>query len=249
MNTIEEKYNIIYVKAKRYYKIDLGTRHYDLDFSTPYTIKVYNHTIVSSSWKEMLIKLAWFLQNNNPKSYDELLAIRNDWGKQAVFSIEKKSNFEDFAYGLYINVNHTSTHASWTMQLLLTEWNIDLSSVELYIHRQPRSEPADAIAHYEDETIDGVRRYMALNYSFDAEKIERINKILKRINNEWCPRIFANSGYNNILIVDQYFIFDKMKKDILAYINKRLVAEQKERTYKTVSFALQYLEAYYKKVL
>jgi len=56
----------------------------------------------------MLYWLAKLLISISPKSKEELLNIKNDWGKQAVFSEVKKSNFKDFDYGLFINLNHTS---------------------------------------------------------------------------------------------------------------------------------------------
>jgi len=41
--TIEEKYKIKYIGSKRIYKVDLYSRDYDFEFSSPYSLKIGTH--------------------------------------------------------------------------------------------------------------------------------------------------------------------------------------------------------------
>ncbi len=244
---IEEKYNIIYVKSKRYYKIDLSVRSVDFEYSTPYLLKVDDYEIKEASWNRLILKLAEFLNKYNPKTKESLLTIKNDWGKQAVFSTQQKSNFKEFDYGLFINVNHTSVHAVWTIQLLLSEWGINLAECQLYIHRQPRGEIAEVINYYTEKNLIQFKEYMGFATSMQPEQIDKVITLLKTINNKLCPKIFSRSGYNNIFVLDEYLFYDKMRKDMMIYINNHYVDKPIFRN--NCNKSLNYLGKFYKQIL
>lgn len=244
---IEDIYNIIYINQKRYYKIDLNVRLTDFEYSTPYILEIDNYEIKETSWNAMILKLASFLNKYNPKSREELLQIRNDWGKQSVFDEEPKSNYKEFDYGLFINVNHNSVHAVWTLQLLLKEWKIDLSRCKLYIHRQPKGEKYEVIKYYTDKTINNLREFLQFSTSMQLSQINKIVDLLTLLNEKICPKLFNHSGYDNILVLDDNIFYAKMKKDILNYINMRYI--EKINLRKNCEKALNYLGEYYKRVL
>lgn len=244
---IEEKNNIFYINHKRYYKIDLNVRSTDFEYSTPYKLKIEDCEIKETSWNRLILKLAKFLNKYNPKTKDELLMIRNDWGKQAVFSMEQKSNYKEFEYGLFINVNHTSVHAVWTIQLLLFEWGINLANCELYIHRQPRGETSEVIEYYTNNNLIKFKEYMGFATSLSSEQIDKVISLLKLINDKLCPKVFCRSGYNNIFVLDEYIFYDKMMKELIIYLDNNHIGKPIFR--KNCERSLSYLGKYYKQVL
>lgn len=244
---IEEKYNIIFLDKKRCYKVDLGNREYNFEHTTPVYIIVDGEKIEENAWNNLIYKLAIYLNTLNPKDKEQLLLIEQDWGKQKVFSETGLSNYREFDYGLYINANHTSVHAVWTIQLLLREWKIDIKKCELVIHRMPRNEAKEVVDYYTQQTLIGFKGYLQMVTSFTDEKIDKIINALQYINDRLGEKIFKRSGYNNFLIVDDYPIFCKMKTDTMNYISQKHY--DKEAFVKKAAFAMSWLDKYYKRAL
>jgi len=242
--TIEEKYNIRYVGAKRLYKVDLYNRNYDFEFSSPYALKIGSYSKKIGSYNNLIFWEAKLLNQISPKSKEELLSIKNDWGKQKVFSTIKKSNFMKFDEGLFINVNHTSIHAIWTIQLFLNEWNIDLSTCELYIHKMPKGEKEDVIKYYESKTIDDFRTYINETHLDSKKNLDYIVSVLANINRTICPKLFENKGYNNILAIDNYSIFLTLKKEIILDLEN--MDYKNKNVLKNYLISLKLLDEFYK---
>ncbi len=244
---IEEKYNIIILGKKRCYKVDLCIKEYNFEHTTPVYIIIDGNKIEENSWNNLIYKLAIYLNTLNPKDKEQLLLIKQDWGEQKVFSETGLSNYREFDYGLFINVNNTSVYAVWTIQLLLRKWKINIKKCELVIHRMPRNESKEVIDYYTQQTLTGFKGYLQMVTSFMDEKIEKIINVLLHINDRLGEKIFKRSGYNNFLIVDDYLIFCKMKTDILDYISHKYY--YKEAFVKNASFVMSWLDKYYKRVL
>lgn len=244
---IEEKYNILFIGKRRCYKVDLDNKEYNFEHSTPVYISIDGQKIEENSWNVLIFKLAIFLNRLNPKSKEELLLIQQDWGEQKVFSEKRLSNYREFDYNLFINVNHTSVHAVWTIQLLLREWNVDLNKCELIIHRMPRSEAKEVIEYYTKQTISGLQQYLNFVTSYNGSKINKIIEGLVYINDKIGEKVFKNSGYNSLLIIDDYPIFYNMKNDVLKYIEVKYYNQ--EAFVKNSKYILSWLDKYYKRVL
>lgn len=244
---IEEKYNIIFIDKKRCYRVNLSSKEYNFEHSTPVFLKIEDHKIEENSWNNLVFELAKFLNMLSPKPAKELLSIAQDWGEQKVFSERGLSNFREFDYGLYINVNHTSVHAVWTIQLLLREWNVDLKKCELIIHRMPRSESKEVIDYYTKQTIDGFQKYLKFVTTYNDDKIKKFTDGLIYINDHIGQRVFKNSGYNNLLVIDDYPIFYNMKTEILKYISTKYY--DKVNFIKNANAIISMLDKYYKRAL
>ena len=246
---IEDEFGIEYLEgnSKRFYKIDITIKRYDLENTTPYLFRMGKYEIKNNSWGGMLYEIACLLNKIDPKSRDELLMIKADWGKQSVFSVENKTNFKIFQHGLYINLNHTSIHAMWTIQLLLNEWMIPLENCEMYIHRMPKAERAEVIEYYTKKTISGMETHLGLTTSLSKDAIEKYINLLREINEKLCPKVFNNSGYNNIFVIDEFYLFETMRKKLVNRIN--VVFSDKVYVRKNAQQALEYLRQYYKRIL
>ena len=247
MKMIEEKNNILYIGKRRCYKVDLYNKEYNFEHTTPVYISIDGQKIEENSWNVLIYQLAVHLNKLNPKSKDQLLLIKQDWGEQKVFSENLLSNYREFDYGLFINVNHTSIHAVWTIQLLLREWNVDLNKCELIIHRMPRSETKEVVEYYTTHTISGLQKYLKFVTSYKDNKINKIIEGLVYINDHIGEKVFKNSGYNNLLIIDDYPIFYNMKNDVLKYIAVKYY--NKETFIKNSEYIMSWLDKYYKRVL
>lgn len=245
--TIEEKFKIEYLNGgkKRYYRIDLRKREYNFEFTSPYILQIGEVKLKETSWSSMVYRLAMFLYESNPKSQQKLISIINDWGRQSVFSDKYKTNYKEFIEGIYINCNHTAVHSVWTIQLLLKEWNVNLEECKMYIHRMPRSEEKEVISYYEQKTIYDFKQYLCLAGK-SCKYIEFMVKIIKKINEGICPKLFNRSGYNNILVIDEFYIFDSMMKELIEHIK---FATNKQQAIKNFNEALKKLREYYRKVL
>ena len=131
LRDLEKKYNIIYINGLRFYLQDLNIREYLYENTLPLYFEFEDIEIFCNSWKNMIFEIVKAIDKKFPKTTSDLLSIKCDWGKQSVFSMEKKTNFIPYN-GLYINCNHNSVHAMWTIQLILKEYNIPLDKCIFY---------------------------------------------------------------------------------------------------------------------
>jgi hypothetical protein len=217
----EEDHGIKIVDNRRIYKMDLSKREFSYEFTSPYYLRLGNFVSKSTSYSNLLYELAKHLNDLSPKSKEELLSIRNDWGKQKVFSDKCLKNFKPFNYGVYINLNNTSIHAVWTIQLLIKEWNADISGSEFFIHKMPRAESKEVLEYYDEKTRQKLIEYIRFTRSFSEEKIENTIYGLNRINRVYCPEVFLKKGNDNIYEAETKYCYKKMKDDLFSYLNKK----------------------------
>ena len=152
--TLEEKYNLIYENGKRYYVLDMTKNIPVLDNAVPYYFRYKDIEIYESSWNKMTIKILNAIDENNPKSIENLLSNKYYWSKQDVFSITKKTNYTKFK-GLYLNTNHTSTHAMMSIQCLLRVYDIELTECYFLVRKYHSSEPIEIKEYFKSKTING----------------------------------------------------------------------------------------------
>lgn len=244
MEDIFSKYNIIYVNNKRYYKVDLNNLDTNFEFSTPLYLKIKEHLIEERSYVELIYKEALYLNFLSFKSDEELLNIKNFWGKQDVFSLNQKSNYRKFNDSIYINLNHTGIHSIWTIKLLLDEWNINVNEVELVIRRLPKGEPKEVSEYFKNETITKFKEYLILIKDYSDKKIEVVFKLLNYLNDRICPIAFKNCGNNNLYVFLEYYSFFKVKSDLIEYLEFNF--PNKLDVIKKYKFALELLDSFYK---
>ena len=198
MDELYSKYNIVHIEGCRYYIVDLKVKEFFFENTLPYCCVIDGVELYDSSWKGMIVKVAEELDRVNPKSKDELLSMRNTWGKQDVFSDKKKSNYQSFK-DIFINANHTAVHAMWTIQLLLSEYEANLDNCKFILRRLPLAEPKEIREFEKGKTLSEFKEYLASNYSYDERMIEVTIKNIELINSKILP-MFAKGYYDLFLI-------------------------------------------------
>lgn len=237
--SIEEKYKIIYDNNKRYYIFDMQTKIPILDNTVPYLFKYKDIEIYESSWNKMTLRILKEIDERNPKSNEELLSIKYYWSKQDVFSTIKKTNHTPFR-DLFLNTNHSSTHAMMSIQCLLREYNIDLSECYFLIRRHPVSEPQEARQYFRSRTITDFCRVLKLK----GFAPDRINTIIKNFDfiNKFLNKV--STGFIDFFLFDDYYYFTNYKVKTMEEVEKRFVITDK--TYIVIKRCLGYLDDYYK---
>lgn len=218
MENIFEKYHIVHIKGCRYYTINLMEQEYNFENTIPYCCIIKSVEILSSSWKGMIVKLCEYLDSINPKERQELLKVENTWGKQKVFSECKKTNFTAFK-GIYINTNHTSVHAMWTIQIILNLYLDTLNDCKFIIKRSPSAEPLEIREYAKRKTIDGFKKYLEIQCNKSLENIEGVIKNLEIINKKLLSKI--TTSYYDIFLFENPTYISNYANKILAYATER----------------------------
>jgi len=241
MTDVYNKHNVIHIKGCRYYLVDLKIKEYNFENTIPYCCIVDGVEIYDSSWKGMIVKLCEYLDDVSPKPIEELLNISNFWGKQAVFSLVKKTNYTPFK-GIYINTNHTAVHAMWTIQLLLDKYNIDLDNCKFVIKRLPIAEPKEVRDYERDRTITSLREYL-VGKNKTEDFVNRIIKNVEIINNKIMPKLSV--GYYDLFLIEVPAYFSNYASKVLEYAKTKLMYN--EGQLKTIEYTLNYLGKIIKK--
>lgn len=236
---INEKYGIVYINNKRYYEFDMSNELPFLDETVPYMFKYKNIEIIESSWSKMTVKILEQIDLLNPKTEYELLSIHYYWSKQDVFSTTKKANFSEFK-NLFLNTNHTSSHAMMSIQCLLKAYNINLNECYFLIRRHFIYEPQEVKQIIRSNTIDGFKLALSLK-SIEDKKIAAIVKNFEVINKYLSK---ASSGYDDFFLFDDYASFTNYKIRTLNELKKRVLPSNKN--YKIIVLCLNYLDDFYK---
>ncbi len=236
--SIEEKYNISYINNKRYYKCDFSQEVLVLQDTIPYCFEYQNYKIYDTAWNRITVKILEMLDEINPLPEEELLGLKYSWSNVQVFSSEKRVNFSKFK-NIYINTNHTATHAGMSIRFLLRAYGVAPEECTLYIRRHPAAEPPEARDYYRKQTEDSFRKF--LEYKGISEKstniivsnFSAINKFLAR----------GSTGFNDFFLFDDYNYFCGYKQKTLEYIDSKYYGTTNQ---KAANRALSLLDEYYK---
>lgn len=238
-NELMEKYHIVYDNGKRYYEFDMTEKLPVLDDTTPYMFQYKDIKIYESSWNKMTVKILEALDLINEKSEEELLSIHYFWSKQDVFSRTKKTNHTPYR-GLFLNTNHTSTHAMMNIQGLLNAYNIKLDECYFLIRRHFIYEPEEVKSSIRSENINKFRGFLLLK-KFDLKRIDTIVNNFDVIN-KYLGKI--SPGYNDFWLFDDYNYFVNYKFKTIEEIKKKMSSNEKNA--KVVDRCLNYLDDFYK---
>jgi len=212
---IEDKYGIITIRKKRYYNINMSD-YMLLDETIPYCFIYKEIRIFSGSWNRVTVKILEEIDKLKPKSTEELLHLQYSWSKQPVFSTDKRINFTHFK-GIYLNTNHTSTHARMNIQCILKTYGINLNECSMIIRRHPKAEPAEVREHYKRNTIAAFSNYLILKVK-TRDKIETVINNINTIN-KFLTNI--SSGYDDFFLFDDFYYFCNYKKKTIDYVSKK----------------------------
>lgn len=239
-NSLVERYKIHFINGKRYYEFNMSEMLPSLEDTVPYYFKYKDIEIYSSAWNRMTLEILTAIDNISPKTDEELLNIHYYWTKTDIFSVDKRTNYTPFR-NIYLNTNHTSSHAMMNIQGLLKAYNIPLDECYFLIRRHFSVEPKEVKLYIRSETIPAFSKSLQLKgYASDRigviiSNFETINKMLSRV----------SPGYNDFFLFDDYYYFTNYKVKLFEWLEKRHYSEQ-DKTYRAVKRCLEYLDDFYK---
>ena len=207
---IFEKYKIHLINGRRYYEYNVNEKLPLLDYTIPYYFKYEDIEIYDNRWMFLAQKLVQELDKRNPKPDDYLLGVRYSWSKTDVFSKTKKTNYLPFR-NLYLNTNHTSTHALMSIQCLLRAYDVDPSKCFLLINRHPVAEPIEV----RDYIIAQERRAFSKSLMANHFNFSKISKVIS--NFETINKILAKTtpSFDNFYLFDDYYYFLNYKQKVI----------------------------------
>ena len=234
---IYEKYKIHVINGRSYYEYNVDEKLPLLDNTIPYYFKYNDIEIYDNRWMMMALKIVQELDKRNPKTDDYLLNIKYSWSKTEVFSKIKRTNYTPFR-DLYLNTNHTSTHALMSIQCLLRAYDVDPKECYLLINRHPIAEPADV----REYIIDRERRGFSKSLLARRFGFTRVSKILS--NFDVVNKLLAKTSpnFDNFYLFDDYNYFTNYKSKVIEKAN--LVYQDKPQNIVLVKKYLDYYDDY-----
>lgn len=234
---IYEKYKIHVINGRRYYEYNVDEKLPFLDNTIPHYFKYKDIEIYDNRWKVLALKIVQELDKRNPKSDDFLLNIKYSWSKTEVFSKTKRTNYTPFR-DLYLNTNHTSTHALMSIQCLLRAYDVDPKECYLLINCHPVAEPAEVREYIIGQERRGFSKsLLARRFGFS-----RISKILS--NFDIINKLLAKTSpsFDNFYLFDDYYYFANYKSKTIEKANQ--VYQFKPQNIELVKKCLDYYDDY-----
>lgn len=219
--------------------MNLKNRSLGFESFAPFLFEYQDISIQTGSWGNMALEILTALDNKHPKSEEELLNIRYNWSKSLVFSKTKSSNFIPYK-NIFLNVNHTSLHSLWSIQQLLTEYDVDLDKARLLIFRHPGGEAPIVREYFRNLTTSSFRSALILNGKSDKSadiiinNFKTINELLREI----------SKAYDDFFLFDDYYRFTSYKDKTIELSEKKFFNKPKHRI--AVMKNLEYLNDFYR---
>ena len=236
---INEKYKISIIDEKRYYQFDMTEKLPILDDTIPYCFKYGDVEIYESAWNRMALRIVEEFDKKYPHNDYWYLTLRYGWSKTNVFSQTSQTNFSKFK-NIYLNTNHTSTHAMMSIQCILQAFHIKLSECFFLIKRHPSAEPKEVREYYRKKTISEFSN--ALKFRNKSE-----GKVAKIINNfTVINKILASisGGFDDFFLFDDYYYFINYKIKVHEAACQKFYGNKKNID--VVDNMLNYLDNFYK---
>ena len=236
---IYEEFKIHVINGRRYYEYNVDEKLPLLDNTIPYYFKYKNIEIYDNRWMMLTLKIVQELDKLNPKMDDYLLNIKYSWSKTEVFSKTKRTNYTPFR-DLYLNTNHTSTHALMSIQCLLRAYDVNPKECYLLINRHPIAKPAKVREYIINQERHGFSKYLhARRFGFS-----RISKIIS--NFDVVNKLLAKTSpnFDNFYLFDNYYYFINYKSKTIEKAN--LVYQDMPQNIELVKKYLDYYDDYLK---
>lgn len=236
---INEKYKIVIIDNKRYYRFDMTTKLPDLENTTPYFFKYKDIEIKESSWNKMAVRIVEELAKRYPHENEWYLSLSYYWSKTKIFSEKKETNFTKFR-NIYLNTNHSSSHSMMSIQALLNAFEIKLSEVYFLIRRHHSVEPKEVREYYKTKTIkefsDALR--------FRKISLENITKIINNFNYINLLLSKVSDGFDDFFLFDDYYYFCNYKQKVYDFAANKFFYNPKKID--VIYTMLNYLDNFYK---
>ena len=203
---IMSKYKIHVINGRRYYEYNVDEKLPLLDNTIPYYFQYQDIEIYDNRWAHLALKIIQELDRRNQKTEEYLLGLRYNWSKTEVFSKTKRTNYTPFK-NLFLNTNHTSTHALMSIQCLLRAYDVNPAECFLLINRHPIAEPKEVREYVINKERNGfakslsARRYCSAKINKVLTNFESINSMLAK----------TTPSFDNFYLFDNYYYFTSYK--------------------------------------
>ncbi len=237
---IYEKYGIHIIDGRRYYECDVSDKLPILENTIPYYFSYKDIEIHDNKWGHLATTILTELDKRNPKSDDYLLGLRYDWSKADVFSKSKRTNFTPFR-DIYLNTNHTSTHALMSIQCLLRAYDVDLKECYLLINRHPVVEPPEVRDYIINLETRRFSKYL-LAQGFDFIRVSKMLTNFETIN-----KLLASTptSFDNFYLFDDYMYFTSYRYKVIKEAEEKYL--EKPKNIELIKKYLTYYDDYMKK--
>ena len=237
--SLMEKYNLFFINGRRYYEFDMTTKLPILENTIPYLFRYKDIEIYESSWNKMAVRIVEELDKIHPRSESYLLKLEYWWSKTEVFSSVPRRNFSPYK-NIFLNTNHTSTHAMMSIQCLLSAFDIKPENCYFVIRKHPIAESYSVRTYFKNKTINGFKACMAFR-GFSEKRINTSINNFKVINQLLG---LVSQGYDDFFLFDEYYNFLNYKIKVIQKAKEKFVSNQQniDATVKT----LNRLDEYYK---
>ncbi len=229
MSTIKNKYGIIYINNKRYYKENLKERDYSLEYTSPYLFTIEDNEIelFETSWVNLVRQTILSLNELKPKSNEELLAYKRDWSKAKLFVHKDSSLINHYPINdeIMININTTALHSFWIILDLLKFYDMDVNKCKLIIKRTPGAENKEVCDYFRDKQIQRFKYYLQTILDYDDKKIAIAIKNIQTLN-RYEP--FISPSYFDLFLCDDALTFYNIKCKLLHYLFYRRKFNEKQ---------------------
>lgn len=234
-----DKFNLFFVDGKRYYEFDMTTKLPVLENSIPYLFRYKEIEIYESTWNKMTVRIVEELDKLYPKSESYLLSLKYWWSKTEVFSPVPRRNFSAYK-NIFLNTNHTSTHAMMNIQCLLEAFGVPASSCYFVVRKHPIAEAYSVRTYFKNKTIKGFKDCMLFR-GFSQKRIDTtINNF--KVANQLLGMV--SQGYDDFFLFDEYYNFFNYKVKVVQKAKEKFVSS--EKNVEIIIKILNRLDEYYK---
>lgn len=224
MESIEDKYGIIYIGNKHYYIEDLTKRDYTLENCLPLYLNIEGEEFNETTWINLLPALAEYLIEEFGPTQKELCDFSLEWSKAKIFSEDKKINSVLLSNGLYLNCNHTAQHSCWVVQDLVKYFDISLLNCKLIIRRNPKAEKKEVKDYFKNKHKEEFKSYVLFELGKDEKYYDSCIKALdssEKLFNKLFPT------FESLYYFDDYTYFCNYKVKFLDHLKNKTSIDSK----------------------
>lgn len=243
--TLEEKYGIIYVGNKHYYKMDLSTHAFDLENSTPLYLKIEGYELYENAWTNLVYEVVKYIVEEFEYSQEELLKYELEWSKAKLFTINPKANYKRLLNGLYVNCNHTALHSCWVIQDFIKFSGIALFDCMLIVQKKACSEIEEVKKYYKQKHKDEFKSYVLYSLEKDLKYYEQCIKLLDATEVSFKKEY---PTFESVYYFEEYVIYNNYKITYVNYLKNKtnINSNTVNAITKSLNIYGDFLKKYYK---
>ena len=234
--------NIIYTGRRRDYALIDHTIDYELDLTTPVSLKLNGKSFNESSWIHLLHHFGKDLIEEFHPEEKDLLNYQSTWSKVPIFINRASINYKKLTPSLYMCCKFTAKESYTLILDLLKLFKIDpKDNLVIVVHRQPSSEPEEIQKKVIEDTKNEFKNYL-MNEQNKTEDISL--KIITNIEEKLDPFLRSITRTYNT-----FFHFDSLQQltNYIGMYRKKILYDKKipEKNKSIINRYLNYLSDFY----